>query len=67
MSYWDEVVKSFVTGKLDDISAELADFRFVTTDLENSPTYGKGMYLISDGGYLKKSMFIDPSVENTIH
>ncbi len=64
MCYWDPVTKRLLTGEFEAISETLKDYTFSTYDLEGKATLWKGVYVISDQGYLKRSVFMDPSVDS---
>lgn len=61
MAYWDPVTRCFLEGNLGALSKELEENVFKTVDLNLLVTNWKGCYLITDQGYLKRSIFVDTS------
>lgn len=64
MSYWDPVTKHLLSGDFDMISESLANYTFKTFDFDGKTTNWKGVYCITDRGYLKRSVFVDPDIKS---
>lgn len=64
MSYWDPVTIELLNGNLEALSDNLSNYTFKTYDFDGKVITWKGVYCITDRGYLKRSVFVDPAIES---